>query len=366
MPFTLTPEEIDRIEVAEFLGIRLDPVGYIDLSTIIVISTKYFLEFFVFCFMLYNRNYPPLKVKNVPIMFSLYFGGFTWFLGDIFTGGLVHLYGNPVLTSCRFTVIWCRACLGAFYITSLFGLRTYALYHVFVKGKAFKGPVFIIGFSVTVSSILLFAIISTVLPEDMTAIYEPLLDVCFPNKNFIIATLVIIWMIWTFVAAMTWGIRHVTFSFSEHVEILSSFSILFIISAMNTVCLFVINIYTASLVWRNLLVYTNHVGASVAFWVVMGVPTYNCMFNREEYLQYWIAIIKEDAMEDVYNYSPTVNVDTMTFNDNVDILAKNPASLMSSQNSFITSTMHTLPSTPRSTYTNTNMYLVSALPHNCV
>ncbi|KAJ1935251.1 hypothetical protein GGF37_006061, partial [Kickxella alabastrina] len=73
--------------------------------------------------------------------------------------------------------IWCRACLGAFYITSLFGLRTYALYHVFVKGKAFKGPVFIIGFSVTVSSILLFAIISTVLPEDMTAIYEPLLDV---------------------------------------------------------------------------------------------------------------------------------------------------------------------------------------------
>ncbi|KAJ1642438.1 hypothetical protein J3B02_004147, partial [Coemansia erecta] len=141
MSFSLTPSEIARVETAEFLGIRLDPVGYVDLSTIVVLSTMYGIELIAFCYQLYHRDYPPLKVKNVPLMFSLYFGGIVWMLGDIFTSGLVHLDSSPVLRSCKFTLIWCRVSIGAYYVTSLFALRTYALYHVFYLGKAFKGRV---------------------------------------------------------------------------------------------------------------------------------------------------------------------------------------------------------------------------------
>ncbi|KAJ2391277.1 hypothetical protein GGI05_002986, partial [Coemansia sp. RSA 2603] len=297
MSFELTPEEVSRVEIAEFLGIHLDPIGHVDLSTIVVLSTMYAIEFVALCYQLYHRNYPPLKVKNVPVMFSLYFGAVIWMLGDIFTSGLVHLASSPILQACRFTLIWCRVSLGSYYVTSLFALRTYALYHVFYLGKAFTGRVVYLSFGITIGSIFMFGIISTLVPVHMTVYYEDIMDMCYANHNYIIAVLVVIWIIWGLVAWMTWTMRRVSFCFSEHVEILSSFSILFTVVILNTVCLLVVTVYPASLAWRNILLYVNHVGASVGYWVVMWVPTYNCMFHREEYLRYWVDTLKEVDME---------------------------------------------------------------------
>ncbi|KAI9503827.1 hypothetical protein BX070DRAFT_224588 [Coemansia spiralis] len=306
MSFELTPEEQSRVDVAAFLGIHLDPIGYIDLSTIIVIGTMYAIELFALCYQWYNRDYPPLKVKNVPAMVSLYIGGVGWFLGDIFTGGLVHLGQSAFLRSCKATLIWLRVCIGAYYVTSVFALRCYSLYCIFYKETAFKGRSALLGFAFTISSIILFGIISTVLPTEMTTNYESMLDMCYIKRAYVIAVLVVIWAIWVWTAIMFWRMRNVPFCFNERVEIFYSFILLLTLSIMNTVCLLVVRIYPASVGWRNALVYCNHIGASTGYWLFMWEPTFNCIFHHEDYLQYWVSILKEDGLGRYYNVSTNI------------------------------------------------------------
>ncbi|KAJ2343562.1 hypothetical protein IWW50_001527 [Coemansia erecta] len=310
MSFAYTPEEQSRVEIAEFLGIKLDPIGYVDLSTIVVLSTMYFVEFIALCYQLHNRDYLPLRAKNVPIMFSLYLGGVGWMLGDIFTGGLVHLGQSPLLRNCKFTIICLRVCIGAYYVTSIFALRCFSLYYVFCKGKAFNGRVMAWSLGLTVMSIVLFGIISVMVPDEMTVQYEEVMDMCSINRHYIIAVLGIIWAIWLYIAAMTWRMRRIPFCFNERTEIFTTFFIMLVLSLMNSICLLVVDIYPASRGWRNALLYSNHVGASIGYWVVMWEPTYGCMFHREEYLQYWINILKEDQMQREYEYSTNINTDT--------------------------------------------------------
>ncbi|KAJ2642555.1 hypothetical protein GGF44_001605 [Coemansia sp. RSA 1694] len=303
MSFAFTPEEQSRVEVANFLGLHLDPIGYVDLSTIIVLSSMYLVEFFALCYQFYNRHYPPLRVKNVPLMCSLYVGGVAWFLGDIFTGGLVHLSQSSVLRSCKFTLVWLRACIGAYYVTSLFALRCFSLYYVFHKGMAFKGRVVYLSLGLTVFSIVLFGVISMLVPTELTTRYEEIVDMCYTNRNYIIAVLIIIWSIWATTAVMSWRMRNIPFCFNERIEILATFVLLLVVSILNTVCLLAIDVYPASLKWRTALIYSNHVCASLGYWIVMGEATYNCLFHRADYLQYWVNTLKEDEMERQYEYS---------------------------------------------------------------
>ncbi|KAJ2730924.1 hypothetical protein IW152_004917 [Coemansia sp. BCRC 34962] len=301
MSFAFTPEEQLRVALASRFGIKLDPIGYVDLSTVVVVGTVYALQLIAVIYQLYNHNYPPLGVKNVPLMASLYFGAVAWFLGDIFTSGIVHL-SSPVLRSCKFTLIWLRACLGAYYVAAMFSLRCYSLYYVFYKGKAFKGTVVYLSTGLVVLSIALFGIISTVVPTHLTTHYLPVIDMCDTNRNYIIAVVVVVWSIASFTAVMSWRMRHISFCFNERIEIFTSFVVIIIGGVLNTVCLLGVDVYPASLAWRTALVYVNHAGICVGYWVIMGEATFNCIFDREGYLQYWIDTLKEDEMERQYAY----------------------------------------------------------------
>ncbi|KAJ2772128.1 hypothetical protein IWQ56_001517, partial [Coemansia nantahalensis] len=172
---------------------------------------------------------------------------------------------------------------------------------------AYKGKVVLITFGVVVVSILLFGLISTVIPSSMTIQYNDILDMCYYDKGYVAAVIVIIWCIWLYTAYMNWRMRNIAFCFNERAEIVTLFAIMLMVVVMNTLCLFAVNVYPASLGWRTALLYVNHVGASTGYWIVMFEPTYNCLFNREEYLRYWIAILKEDQMEREYGYSADMN-----------------------------------------------------------
>ncbi|KAJ2810182.1 hypothetical protein H4S07_002817, partial [Coemansia furcata] len=227
MSFEFTPEEQSRVDVADFIGIHFDPIGYVDLSTIIVLSTMYFVELLALCYQFYNRHYPPLRVKNVPLMCSLYVGAIAWFIGDICTSGLVHIGQSQLLRNCKFTLIWLKMCIGAYYGTSMFALRCYSLYYVFCKGKAFKGRVVYMSFGITILSIVLFGVVSTFLPTELTTHYEDIIEMCYANYNYVIAAILVIWSIWAVIAVMTWRMRNISFCFNERIEIMVILILLF-------------------------------------------------------------------------------------------------------------------------------------------
>ncbi|KAI8319589.1 hypothetical protein GQ54DRAFT_279181 [Martensiomyces pterosporus] len=302
MSFELTPKEQSRIDAAASLEMKVDPISHVDMSTIIVVSLVYAVQSAGFCFQFWNRHYPPLKAKNIPLMLSLSFGQVMWFLGDIFTGGLVHLDGSPFLRNCKLTLIWFRACLGAYMVTSLFALRCYSLYCVFHKGKPYKGKVVYTSFGIAIGSLAFFGMVSTLVPGHLTTHYEVIVDMCFTSRGYITVVLIVIWSIWVYTAVMYWKLRNISFCFNERAEIVAYFVLLLVVNILNTVCLLVIRVYPAHSAWRNSLVYINHVCASVGYWAIMWEPTYQCAFHRAEYLQHWIKTLAEGDMEKQYSY----------------------------------------------------------------
>ncbi|KAJ1718218.1 hypothetical protein LPJ61_006752, partial [Coemansia biformis] len=83
MSFELTPLEEARVKLAQAAGLRLDAIGHADLALIVALSTIYFFNFTAAGFLIWNRNYPPLKSKYPFLMASCILAMFMWFLGDL-------------------------------------------------------------------------------------------------------------------------------------------------------------------------------------------------------------------------------------------------------------------------------------------
>ncbi|ORX69448.1 hypothetical protein DL89DRAFT_267669 [Linderina pennispora] len=301
MSFELTPFEQSRVEIAAFLDVKLDPISHVDLSTIIVVSIVYMLDLFAFIYLFLNRNYPPIKAKSVYIMISLYAAAVLWFVGDIVTSGLVHLYTSNVLMACKMYFIWFRASFGTTYIATIFSVRTYALHRVFCQDKPFKGKLVWVCPALAVGWVLLLAVVSSLLPERMTTYYEDTLDLCYANTRYAAFVIGMICCFYSYIVLITWRLRKIPFSFNEFREVVTALVIIGVIIIVNSLAIFSVRIYPASAAWRNSLVYIDHTCANIAFWTIMWEPFYQCIMHREEYLQYWVDTLMEDGMEDAYN-----------------------------------------------------------------
>ncbi|ORX66386.1 hypothetical protein DL89DRAFT_270295 [Linderina pennispora] len=301
MSFKLTPFEQSRVEIAAFLDMKLDPISYVDMSTIIVVATVYIVDLFAIIFLIVNRNYPPIKSKGVVIMCSLYISGVLWFVGDIITSGMVHLYVNKALMACKVTVIWFRLGFGTTYIATIFSVRCYALHRVFCKQQPFKGVLMWSFIALALGWVVLYAAVSSALPASMTTYYEDTLDICTANKTYVAVSIGMICCFYLYVAWMTWRLRKIPFSFNEFREVVSALIIIGVVIIVNSLALFSVKIYPVSAAWRNSLVYIDHACANMAFWTIMWEPFYQCIMHREEYLQYWIDTLVDDGMEDAYS-----------------------------------------------------------------
>ncbi|ORX64249.1 hypothetical protein DL89DRAFT_41852 [Linderina pennispora] len=135
MSFEFPPFEKSRVETAALFNVSLDPVSHTDMSTIIEISVVYALDLFALIYLLIHRSYPLINAKSACSIITLCMTVVVWSVGGISTGGMVHLYTNGILRSCKLTLLWFRLGLGATYIATIFSVRSYSLYRVFCQGR---------------------------------------------------------------------------------------------------------------------------------------------------------------------------------------------------------------------------------------
>ncbi|KAJ2553831.1 hypothetical protein EV175_002796 [Coemansia sp. RSA 1933] len=302
MSFEYTPDEQKRVQVAEFLGINLDPIGHADLAVVVILSIVYFVDILSVCFLLWNRNFPPLKSKYPILMSSCMLALFVWFLGDLVLKSHVHVRGKQ-LSDCMLFCVWMRVLFGNFMVSALITIRSYALYCIFRRNRAYRGLRLYVSVGVVFVVAVTFILVTYLLPRSETVEYIEAIQMC--NMSYMYRALVqgLLWLTWIGFAIINFRLRNITSSFNESLEMGVACACVFILLTFNTIILYTHPLYPTSVVLRVTETVASHVIANFLWWFIMYSSMYNCAFRRQTYLAEWKDKLVRDGLQKQYQIS---------------------------------------------------------------
>ncbi|KAJ2801698.1 hypothetical protein H4S07_004864 [Coemansia furcata] len=301
MSFSVTPQELTRVKIFLLAGKKLDPRGASDLIMMFVFLAIYLFNFIAVLFMLWNRKYPPLKSKNPILMTCIFLSSIFWFAGDLQVNGHAPLKGTPFV-HCKFFGVWMHVLMGVSVMSSLIGLRSYGLYRVFCKGRPFRGVALYVSVAITALVMLAFGIITQALPEKVSVYYMDYVDVCFFDPGYRAGLITFVWVNWAAVIAINWRIRHINCSFNETREIFLACVVVFLVLIGMTTLSYVVPEFALDARYRILATAMNHFGAITVWWLIMYKPLYECLTNRQRYLDEWMRKLRQDGQQEAYHY----------------------------------------------------------------
>ncbi|KAJ2741882.1 hypothetical protein GGI20_004872 [Coemansia sp. BCRC 34301] len=301
MSFSVTPQEQIRVKLFMLAGKKFDPRGAPDLIMLFVFLGIYLFNFAAVLFMLWNHKYPPLKSKNPILMLFIFLSSIFWLAGDLQVNGHAPLKGTP-FTNCKFFGVWMHVLMGVSVMSSLIGLRSYGLYRVFCKGRPFRGVALYVSVAITVSFILSFGIISQALPAPISVYYMDLVDMCFFGPEYRAGLITFVWVNWAAVIAINWRIRHINCSFNETREIFLACGVVFLVLIGMTTLTYVVPEFALEARYRILATSMNHFGAISVWWLLLYKPMYECLTNRQGYLDEWMRKLRQDGQQEAYHY----------------------------------------------------------------
>ncbi|KAJ2883451.1 hypothetical protein H4R27_002756 [Coemansia aciculifera] len=314
LSFSLTPQEEERIKYFAEIGRYLDPRGAADMTMVIVISVAYFIQLVAVLFMVWNRNYPPIRAKNPILMAFVFIASIFWFAGNLQVNGHVPLKGTP-LTQCKAIGVWMHILMGVCAVSSLIGFRSFGLYQIFCRNRPYRGPALLISVIVTVTCMLVFGIITEALPDSLSVTYSEKSDYCGFAFGYRISMFALIWVTWIIVAVLNWRIRHIKSSFNESREITVACIIVFGVLTFMTVLSVAQPKYLSYSALRIAATTLNHFAAGTIWWLMMAVPLYKCLTDRQAYLKQWIYKLRQDGLQRAYHIETGTNKGNMSSGD---------------------------------------------------
>ncbi|KAJ1806506.1 hypothetical protein LPJ75_005039, partial [Coemansia sp. RSA 2598] len=303
MSFELTASEQKRIMLAKLAGIKLDYIGHADLAVIIILSIVYFIDFLAIGFILWNKSYAPLKSKYPILMSSCILAMFIWFLGDLVLKSHIHVKG--IFSNCTVFCVWLRVLFGTFLVSALISVRSYALFCVFRRNRAYKGKYIWYSGGLVLVVGLVFLLITYVMPEEKTVHYIPMVQMC--NMSYAYRALVqgLLWATWIVNAVINYRLRNITSSFNESREMGVACISVFVLLTFNTVILYTYPLYPTRTVLRVSETLLSHTIANFLWWFIMFRSIYNCATRRTEYLAEWKQKLFSDGLQKQYQITRT-------------------------------------------------------------
>ncbi|ORX65743.1 hypothetical protein DL89DRAFT_97047, partial [Linderina pennispora] len=309
IPIKQSQNRLDRLTNAsekeyfrrrESPGYKLDPVGPVDTVIIITVASMYGATLFVLLYAWWNRNYPPIRRKNLLATTAMYITAALWLVGDIVTNGHVHLVGPfkyCIIWSAWFRMLFC-------YVNGCFVMiRLYALYRVFVQSRPSHSVSYWAPLIVLAVPILAFCITPTALDKMKIAYYIQSVELCNYTDPFRYTFMALMWLIWLTNLILMILIRKIQPSFREHHES-------FIISGaaiVNLVITTVVNVtnptFALDLKLRSINTIFDCIGSILAPWIIIIFPCYQCFFHHHEYLRMWLDKLRADGLAKQYEIS---------------------------------------------------------------
>ncbi|KAJ2458811.1 hypothetical protein GGF42_001840 [Coemansia sp. RSA 2424] len=300
LSFSLTAAEEERIKYFASIDRHLDPRGAGDAIMVIVLSTVYFIEFVAVLYMLWNRNYPPIKAKNPVLMAFVFVASVLWLAGNLQVNGHVPLKGTQ-LTQCKGIGVWMHILMGVCSVSLLIAFRSFGLYQVFCRNRPYRGPALYIAMIVAIACMLVFGIITEALPDRLSVIYNEATDYCGFAFEYRVSMFSLIWATWIVVAVLNWRIRKIKSSFNESREITIAGVIVFGVLTFMTILSLAQQRYLSYSALRIAATSLNHFAATAIWWLMMAMPLYKCLTDRQQYLKQWIYKLRQDGLQRAYH-----------------------------------------------------------------
>ncbi|KAJ2000851.1 hypothetical protein GGI04_003980 [Coemansia thaxteri] len=291
--------EEQRLQNAKLLRIELDMRGPADAAAVVVFAFVIFITFLAVLFMLWNREYQPIKAKSPFLMACLFVGGIFWYVGDIRLRGHIQQYGTG-LAECHASNIWMHAVSGMFAVCGFYAFRSQMLYQIFQMNKPCRGIKFYLPTIVYCTIVFAFAIVMQALSDTQTMYYVAPLDICGTSDAYKIVILILLWGAVIYESVMFWRIRNIKSSFNESREMAVVSTVSILVLLMTTVIAFVTPTYPLLLRYRVTMTFVSQFSVHLTWWSIMAVPIYQCMFNRHKYLLKWRARLREDGLQREY------------------------------------------------------------------
>ncbi|ORX67843.1 hypothetical protein DL89DRAFT_269027, partial [Linderina pennispora] len=323
--FRRVPNADTAVQAAQQLKSTVDPIGQLDRITIYVGASLHAATLLLLIYAFFNRKYAPIRAKNILLTGLVLFAGIMVFVGDIATNGHVELVG--VWSKCKVWCLWFRVFF-AYTFSAAIGIRTYALYRVFVQHQPYRGFGFYVPIIGMFALVLAFCLTTQFISDEKTVKYVPELEFCTYVWAFRGACLGLLWVIWLVVFYFVFMIRNITSSFNERIE-----SIVCCILAL-TIILFTTLMHTLhpeyplNQSYRVANTFIDFCMCNVVIVVILGYPCFQCIFNRERYLEDWTAKLRADGLKKEYKVSTNTRSNTYPYaamDDGDDEFQKSPA-----------------------------------------
>ncbi|KAJ2000854.1 hypothetical protein GGI04_003983 [Coemansia thaxteri] len=307
MAFPDAAFEDQRAAFAQSMGVKLDKRTGADVATVAVVCTIYFINMLAVITMVWNRNYPPLKAKCVPLLASMFVAMGLCFVGDFEANGHVQLSGSG-LSNCRGIGIWVHLVLGFCAISGMCALRSLMLYQVFCRNLPCRGLKFYLPIAAYLTLIFTYGIVTMAVNEKDAVYYFPELDLCAADTPYKTATVVLVWVTQGAVLVSYWFIRNIRSSFNESREMafVTAASLTGLIST--TIIQYVVPTYPLLLPYRMTMSYVTQLAINTTWWGMFAIPLFNCLFRRQKYLTEWTAKLRQDGMQREYRVDSSVGM----------------------------------------------------------
>ncbi|KAI8325522.1 hypothetical protein GQ54DRAFT_308243 [Martensiomyces pterosporus] len=301
----LTDEQ--KVKIAAYLGLKLDPVNYGDTATIIAGFSTFGVTSLLVVYAWFNRNYRPIRAKNLKLVTLMLTSSIIAYFGTFTTAGLVNQVGP--WSYCRLWGIWIRAPFP--YLLSCFLLfRAYALDRVFNQHKAYRGWGYYMPLIVLISFLLVFCIVAQVLDTKMTVYYIDAIELCHYSDGFRYTCLAIFWFIWVLYAVYLIKIRNIKSSFNEFRE--NVFTCFLGVSTIleTTIVHVVVPKFPLNSTIRRFSACYDFAAGNLGVWVILAYPVYMCIFHKNEYELDWLTKLASDGLTKEYGVQERVYTST--------------------------------------------------------
>ncbi|KAJ1929998.1 hypothetical protein FBU59_006997, partial [Linderina macrospora] len=267
------PDAASIISAAQKKGLTIDPIGKLDRITIYLGASFYGVTLLLFVYAFFNRKYPPIRAKNILLTGLAVFAGIMEFVGDIATNGHVELVG--VWSNCKVWCLWFRVFF-AYIFTAAIGIRTYALYRVFVQHRPYSGLGFYAPIIGIFSMLLAFCLTTQFVSDEKTVKYVPELEMCTYVWAFRGACLGLLWLAWLVVFYFVFKIRNITSSFNERIESIICCLLAFTLVLFTTLMHTLHPEYPLNQGYRVANTFVDFCACNVAIFVILGYPCFQC------------------------------------------------------------------------------------------
>ncbi|KAJ2697709.1 hypothetical protein FB645_005838 [Coemansia sp. IMI 203386] len=286
--------------IGGIIGKTVDPVDTADTIVIAVGSVIFGITLIMIIYAWFNRNYRPIRAKNLVWTTSIHISGILWFLGNIVANGHVKIVG--AFAHCKLWILWFRIFF-CYVFASMVIVRLYALDRVFNQNKPFRGRANLIAVGIVAAFNVLFCLIVQFINSDLTVSQSTNFAVCDVNMGLRIAAITIQWVLWLGVAVLIYRLRNIQSSFNEFRESLAIFIVAILTLIDTSVNNFVFRFYPLMMKHRIEKTAVDVLAANIMVWLILAQPIYNCMFNRRKYETGWLEKLTKDGHKKEYDVS---------------------------------------------------------------